>query len=56
MRTEYAGEALFAVEGDPRELSAVVVEETGSEADSASCGNVGERGIVVGAVEAFELS
>lgn len=56
MRTEHTVETLFAFEGNPRELSAVVVEETGSEAYSASCGDVGERGIVVGAVEVFDLS
>ena len=48
---EDAGEMLGAVEGNPGELAAVVVEEAGGQTHAATGGYVGEGGIVVGAVE-----
>ena len=40
-----------AVERDPRELSAVIVQKSGRETHTASGGDVGERRVVIGAVE-----
>ena len=48
---ENAGEAFGAVEGNPRELPAVVVQKAGRETDTAACRHVGQRGIVIGTVE-----
>ena len=56
MCADHTGEALFAVERYPRELPAVVVEEARRKADPASCGDVSERCVVVGAVKVFDLS
>ena len=56
MSDEDAGEGLRAVEGDPRELTAVVVQKTRRETDPPSRRYVHEGGIVVRAVEIAELS
>jgi hypothetical protein len=51
MLTEDTGEGLLAVERNPRKLSAVIVQKSRRKANAASGGNVGQRGIVIGAVE-----
>ena len=56
VRAEHAGEAFFTVEGDPRKLSAVIVEESGRQAHSAPGGDICKRGIVVRTVEIVDLS
>ena len=55
MGAEYAEEALFAVKGDPRKLAAVIVQKTGGQTHAPSGGDVGQRGIMVGAVEEINL-
>ena len=54
--TENAGEALPAIKWNPCKLTAVIVKEAGSKADSASCSNVGECRIVIRTVEIFDFS
>ena len=53
---EDAGERFFAVKGNPCELAAVVIEKTGRKADPSSCGYIGERCVVVRAVEILDLA
>ena len=54
MRTQNAREALAAVEGDPCELTAVVVQKAGRKTDAPSRRDIGQRGVVVGAVEILD--
>ena len=55
MRTKDAGETLLAVKRDPRELSAVIVQKAGGQANTASGGDIGQRGIMICAVEVADL-
>ena len=55
MRAEDALEPLRAVERDPCELTAVVIQEPRREADAAPGRDVRERRVVVGAVEILHL-
>ena len=55
MRAEHTGKALPAVERDPRELPAVIVQEPRREAHAAAGGNIRERRVVIGAVEVVDL-
>ena len=56
MHAQYAGKTLFAVEGYPCELTAVVVEEPGRKTDAFSGGNIGAGSVVVCAVEIIDFS
>ena len=51
MGAEHAGEGLLAVKGNPRELAAVVVQKTRSEADALVGGDVDPGRVVVRTVE-----
>ena len=51
MGTKYTVKGIFACIGNPGKLPAVIVQEAGSKADSATCCDVGKGCIVVGAVE-----
>ena len=55
MRTKDTGEVFGAVKGDPRKLPAVVVQKARRQADAPPGGHVGQRGIMVGAVEVTDL-
>ena len=54
MRTKDTGKVFLTVEGDPRKLSAVVVQEPGRQADTLSCGNIGKGRVMICAVEAVD--
>ena len=56
MSAKNAGKTLAAIEGNPGELSAVVVQEAGREANAPACGDVGQRCVVIGAVEICDFS
>ena len=56
MGAEDAGKGFFAVKGDPCELAAVIIEKTGRKADPSAGGYIGERCVVVGAVEVPDLT
>ena len=55
VRTEDTGEVFLTIKGDPGELPAVVVQEARGETDAASCSNIGERGVMICAVEVIDL-
>ena len=52
---EDAGKALLAVEWDPRELAAVVVQKARCQANTAAGCHIGQCGVVVRAVEIAHL-
>lgn len=52
---ENTGKTLLAVERDPRELTAVIVQKSGSEAHAALRRDIGARRIVVRTVEIIDL-
>ena len=54
--TQDARKAFRAVKGDPCKLAAVVVEKSRRQTDAAAGGDVGQRGVMVGAVEIADLS
>lgn len=56
MGAENAGKTLPAVEGDPREPAAVVVQKSRRKAHAAFRRDVGARRVVVGTVEIFDLT
>ena len=45
------GETLFAGKRDPGKLSAVIIQKTGSQADSPARSHIGKRRVMIGAVE-----
>ena len=49
------GEILFAIKGYPCELTAMVIQKSGCEADAASGRDVDERSVVIGTVEAVDM-
>ena len=51
-----AGEAFPAVERDPGKLAAVVVEKTGSQANSFTGSNVSKCGVMIWAIKIFNLT
>ena len=51
MCTENAGEGFLAVEGDPCELPAVIVQKAGGKAHASAGSDVGERRVVICTVE-----
>ena len=55
MCAQDAGEAFGTVKGNPGKLAAVVVQESRGQADAAAGGYVGQRGIVISAVEVADL-
>ena len=56
MCAKNAGKAFFAVKWYPCKLSAVIVQKTRRKTYPAPCRNIGECGIVVGAVEIVDLT
>ena len=51
MRTENAGKALPAIKRNPRKLPAVIIQKPRREAHALPRGDVGQRGVVIRAVE-----
>ena len=56
MGAKDTGKRLFAVIGDPGELTAVVVQETGGEADASAGGNICQRRIMIRTVEITDFT
>ena len=56
MGAKDTGEGFFAVKGNPCELAAVVIEKTGRKTDPSARSYIGERCIVVRAVEILDLT
>ena len=55
MGAQNAGEAFLAVKRDPCKLPAVIVQKTGSQADTASGRHVCQCGVMISTVKVFDL-
>ena len=49
-------DTLFTVKRYPGKLSAVIIQKTGSQADSSARGYIGKRRVMIGTVEIIDLS
>ena len=55
MSAQNTGECLFTFKRYPRELTAVVIQETGSKTDTSSGSYVGESRVMIRAVKILDL-
>ena len=56
MCQKLTGKLFFAVERDPGKLTAVVIQETGRQTDTALCGDICQGRIMVSAVKVVDFS